>query len=291
MPTVLEPDLLRTFVAIADTGSFTAAGTRVHRTQSAVSMQIKRLEELVGRSLLERHARSVRLSKEGEQLLWHARRILQAHREALAVFDAVEIEGEITVGAPDDYASTFLPRVLADFAMAHPKAHVTVDCRSSEELVRAAAEGEVDLALVTQGYGDTGGTFVHREPLVWVGSGRHDVHEQRPLPLAMFSPGCHFRRYALEGLARAGIPSRVAYTSISIAGVLAAIAAGLAVGVLMRGTVPPHLRIVGRTEGLPDLPDAGIVVVRGSRERPAIFRLEAEIVEHFRAGRPLSAAA
>ena len=201
MLATLEPELLRSFVAIAETGSFTAAASRVHRTQSAVSMQIKRLEELLGRALFVREGRSVSLTRDGDTLLAHARRILRSHGEALAAFDRDALAGEVTIGAPDDYASTFLPRILARFAENHARVHVNVVCQPSVELLRRLAERTVDLALVTQGSGERGGTVVHHEPLVWVTSARHRVHEQEPLPLAIFEPGCSFRRAATESLA------------------------------------------------------------------------------------------
>ena len=160
MLATLEPELLRSFVAIAETGSFTAAAHRVHRTQSAVSMQIKRLEELLGRELFLREGRSVSITRDGELLLSHARRILHAHLEALAAFDRDQLAGDVTIGAPDDYASTFLPRILARFAETHARVHVNVVCQPSVDLLRLLADRAVDLALVTQGSGERGGTLL-----------------------------------------------------------------------------------------------------------------------------------
>src|SRR5918911_83027 len=135
----LEPEVLGGFVAIAETGSFTAAAKRVNRTQSAVSMQIKRLEENLGRELFTRDGRAVELTSDGEVLLGHARRILAVHREALAAFDRDALAGEVTIGAPDDYASTFLPRILARFARTHPRVQVNVVCRPSSSTSTAAS--------------------------------------------------------------------------------------------------------------------------------------------------------
>ena len=292
MLATLEPELLRSFVAIAETGSFTAAASRVHRTQSAVSMQIKRLEELLGRALFVREGRSVSLTRDGDTLLAHARRILRSHGEALAAFDRDALAGEVTIGAPDDYASTFLPRILARFAENHARVHVNVVCQPSVELLRRLAERTVDLALVSQGSGERGGTVVHHEPLVWVTSARHRVHEQEPLPLAIFEPGCSFRRAATESLATTGRATRIAYTSVSIAGILAALEAGLAVSVLMRSNVRPGLRILDQRDGFPPLPEAGITLQRASREpSPLIDRLEEAILGFFREGRPMGLAA
>ena len=292
MLATLEPELLRSFVAIAETGSFTAAAHRVHRTQSAVSMQIKRLEELLGRDLFLREGRSVSITRDGELLLSHARRILHAHLEALAAFDRDQLAGEVTIGAPDDYASTFLPRILARFGETHARVHVNVVCQPSVDLLRLLADRAVDLALVTQGSGERGGTLLHRQRLVWVTSATHRAHEQEPLPLAIFEPGCPFRRAAMEGLASADRAARIAYTSVSVAGIHAAIDAGLAVSVLLRSSVRPGQRILDQRDGFPPLPEAGITLQRASRDAsPLVDRLEEAIVGFFDEGRTIALAA
>ncbi len=292
MLATLEPELLRSFVAIAETGSFTAAAHRVHRTQSAVSMQIKRLEELLGRELFAREGRAVSLTRDGELLLGHARRILHAHVLALAAFDRSALAGEVTIGSPDDYASTFLPRILARFAESHARVHVNVVCQPSVELVRCLADRTVDLALVTQGSGERGGIVVHREPLVWVTSALHRAHEQEPLPLAVFQPSCLFRRLATESLAARGRATRIAYTSVSIAGVHAALDSGLAVSALLRSSVRPGQRVLDERDGFPPLPNIGITLQRASREpSPLIDRLEEAILDHFRTCQTLGVAA
>jgi DNA-binding transcriptional LysR family regulator len=292
MPPTLDPDLLRSFVAIAETGSFTAAAARVHRTQSAVSMQIKRLEETLGRSLFEREGRSVSLTLHGQILLDHARRILRAHQEAIAAFDGQAVQGHVTVGSPDDYASTFLPRILARFAQTHPKVHVEVVVDNSEELVEHLAAGRVDLALVTEGHGEPAGTVVHREPLVWVTSAHHRAHEQEPLPLAVFHPGCCFRRHATEQMAALGRPVRIAYTSLSIAGIYAALDAGLAVSVELRSSLRPGLRMLTAAEGFPPLPDIGITLQRSPQAIGRLIdRLERHMLDSFQTETPFVLAA
>lgn len=281
----LEPELLRSFVAIAESGSFTAAARRVNRTQSAVSMQIKRLEESLRRELFSRDGRGVALTADGEVLLDHARRILRLHREALAAFDDDALAGEVTFGSPDDYASTFLPRILARFGETHPKVQVNLVCRSSAELLGCLADGTVDLALITQGVGGSAGTLVHREPLLWVTSARHRAHERDPVPLALFEKDCCFRRWAPEALARVGRTSRVAYTSLSVAGVYAALDAGLAVSLLPRSNLRPGLRALGEAEGFPPLPEVGITLQRsGGADGPLLDRLERHVLESFPGG-------
>jgi DNA-binding transcriptional LysR family regulator len=288
----LEPELLRSFVAIAESGSFTTAARRVNRTQSAVSMQIKRLEESLRRELFSRDGRAVALTPDGEVLLDHARRILRMHREALAAFDDDALAGEVTLGSPDDYASTFLPRILARFGETHPKVQVNVVCRPSVELLGCLADGTVDLALITQGVGGTGGTLVHLEPLLWVTSAQHRAHERDPLPLALFEKDCCFRRWVTEALARMGRPARIAYTSLSVAGIYAALDAGLAVSALLRCNLRPGLRALGEAEGFPPLPEVGISLQRsGAADGPLLDRLERHVLDSFLANPGLAVAA
>jgi DNA-binding transcriptional LysR family regulator len=292
MPPALDTDLLRTFLAIAETGSFTHAAQRVGRTQSAVSMQIKRLEEQLGRSLLDRQSRVVVPTIHGELLLDHARRILKAHQEALAAFDDNQLEGHVTVGSPDDYASTFLPEILARFAQSHPRVLVNVVCEPSTLLVERLKDGSVDLALITEGNGEPGGVAVHREPLVWVGSAHHDAHLQEPLPLAVFHAGCCFRRWAIERIGLLGRRTRIAYSSLSIAGIYAALDAGLAVSALLRSNVRPGLRVLTEAEGFPSLPEVGITLQRSTEARGALIdRLEEHMLDSFRLAPAFSLAA
>lgn len=290
MTQLLEPELLRSFVAIAETGSFTLAALRVHRTQSAVSMQMRRLEDQLGRRLFEKAGRGIALSADGERLLAHARRVLRAHQETMAAFDEGALDGRVTLAAPDDYASTFLPAILARFSASHPRVEVEMVCEGSVVLVRKAAAGEIDLALVTEGCGEAGGTLVHREKLVWAASSAHDVHEREPLPLALFHHGCGFRRAALERLAQAGRPCRIAYTSLSIAGLHAAVAAGLAVAVMARTSLREGMRVLDERHGLPSLPDFGIVMIRRPGAPSAVLdALETHIRDSFRVPPPIAA--
>lgn len=278
---VLEPDLLQSFVAIADTGSFTEAARRVRRTQSAVSMQMKRLEELIGRPVFARNGRAVQLTADGELLLGHARRILRTHREALAAFDPSELQGTVTIGTPDQYAGAFLPEILARFAETHPAVTVEVVCDLTTNLLTRLADGAIDLALVTHGYADDGGTVLHREPLVWVTSARHCAHEQTPVPLALLHPGCNYRRWALDALAGADRPYRLAYTSMSWAGIEAALRAGLAVTVMPRSSVGAGMRVLGERDGFPPLPSYQVALKRTERRSRVLDRLEQHILESF----------
>lgn len=292
MPRQLDLDLLRSFVAIADHGSLRAAAERVGRSQSAVSMQMQKLEQAVGRALFVRRGRGLAFTADGHLLLDHARRLLQVHAEALAVFDDNPLEGDVRIGAPDDYASTFLPRILARFAETHPLVRVELVCEPSEQLIARIARGSVDLALVTRGTGEPDGELLHREPVVWVGSTRHEVHLRDPLPIACFASSCCFRQAATERLAAIGRRFRIAYTSMSIAGIYAALDAGLAVAPVTRNTLRPGFRVLGEQEGLPPLPDAEILLLRGGeRSTVLVDRLQAHIRDSFRSPLPQGLAA
>ncbi len=284
MPRIIEPELLETFLAIAETGRFTQAAKRVHRTQSAVSMQMKRLEAVIGRPLFERDGRLLRLSDDGEVLLGHARRVLRAHQQALAAFSPSELSGSIRIGSPDEYAISFLPRILTDFTKDHPLVHVEVVCKTSERLLEEVNAGALDIILCTHGYApDNEGVELFSEPLVWVSCAAHDVHEQRPIPLALFHPGCRFRDAALHALAKSALDYRVSYTSMSLSGIEAAVAGGLAVAVLPRANVRDSMRVLGPEDGYPALPDYQIAMHRAAHATSLVHdRLDEQIRARFR---------
>ncbi len=286
MPLHLDNELLRTFVAIADTGGFTPAASRVHRTQSAVSMQMKRLEDALGRALFQRDGRGVALSADGEALLAYARRLLKLHDEALAALTRPEMVGTVRLGTPDDYVDRFLPGILVHFAESYPRVHVEVLCESSLNLRPLVAAGELDLALITATPGQEDGEVLRREPLVWATAERHCAHEADPLPLALFQKGCVFREWAVTALGRTGRAYRIAYSSPSIAGVLAAVNAGLAVTVLGRSLLPPGVRVLGAEEGFPPLPTAAITLHQGPRPTAVSECFAQYVREGLRADEP-----
>jgi DNA-binding transcriptional LysR family regulator len=288
---MLDPDLLRTFTAIVDTGGFTAAAEAIHKTQSAVSLQMRRLEEAVGRPLFEKSGRGVKLTKDGERLLPHARRILAAEREALAAFAEPDAEGRVVIGAPDDYATHFIPRVLPRFREAYPKIEVEIVAGPSGELTRRVEAGELDLALVTEPADRRprgGAILLQRELAIWIASARHQVHEEDPLPLALHAEPCPHRRAALEALDGIGRRYRFAYTSVSSAGIIAAVREGLAVGVVSAANAGEDHRRLGPDDGFPVLPAFSIVLRRrpGRKGRDRLDRLQAHIVEAFKTPLP-----
>lgn len=291
MVAYIDPDQLRTFIAIAENGSFTRAADVVAKTQSAVSMQMRRLEERIGKPLFEREGRASRLSAEGERLLPYARRIMKLQAETVAAFVDDAGTGTVRLGTPDDYAA-FLPEILGRFSASRPLAELTVTCAPTPMLVQAVHHDEIDIAIVTHvpARGHQMPLIVRREPLFFVTSERHNVHEEDPLPLALGSFHCDWRRTALSCLAEVGRANRVAFSSWNASAVSAAVLAGLAVSVLPHSAVIPGMRILGLEDGFPLLPFAEIGVLRSaSAETP----LADALVEHILAslGAPVIAAA
>ena len=255
----LEIGLLRTFVAVAHTRSFTRAAERLNRVQSAISMQIKRLEEIVGARLFERSRRSVRLTRDGEQLLAHANRLIRLNELALADLGRPSVTGRIRLGVTDTSAMYLRP-ILARFAEAFPLTEFEISCARSWEALDALEADEVDLALVTQPCGRSGGRTVRREPLRWVAAKSSPVAEMDPLPLAIFAQGCIYRRAILEALDACGRNWRLAYSSPSRDVLRMAVETGLVVTVLPDSLIGPGLRRLGEKDGLPALPEMEILL-------------------------------
>jgi DNA-binding transcriptional LysR family regulator len=266
MTQMLDIDQLRTFVAIAETGSFTRAGDVVSKTQSAVSMQMKRLEERVGRGVFERDGRTPRLTEDGERLLDYARRIVRLSRECMTTFAESELVGRVRFGLPDDYAERYLPELLASFSRSNPRAEVTVLCEPTSVLVERMRAGELDLAIITHVDGHGSSEVVRAEQLLWVTSARHDVHEETSLPLALGPPTCIWRHAAIDALEGAGRPFRILYVSGFSPAVAAAVLAGLAVAVLPESAVRSGMRILGARDGFPPLPFCRIGLMQGRVE-------------------------
>jgi DNA-binding transcriptional LysR family regulator len=268
MKAPLDLDQLQTFIMIADTGSFTRAADEVHRTQSAVSMQMRRLEERIGKPLFEKEGRLNRLSEEGERLLGYARRLIHLNRETLSAFDDARLEGVIRIGTPDDYADRFLPEIMARFSRSNPKVELTVICEPTPGLVDHIKRGNLDLALVT--HNDTRGQseVVRREPLLWVSSANHATHEQEILPMAFGRPTCIWRRAACDLLDDMNREYRVLFSSFSATVITAAVLSGLAISVLPECALRPGMRVLGEADGFGALPECKIGIMRGHTTRP-----------------------
>jgi DNA-binding transcriptional LysR family regulator len=260
---ILEPDLLKAFIAVADQRSFTRAATMLNRTQSAVSMQIKRLEGRLGVELFHRTKVKVDLSSAGEGLLGYARRILVLNDEAIGRLREHKIEGMVRLGVMDDYGAFVVPALLSSFVTGYPRVHVEMETGLTAAMTSRLGEA-FDLVIAMHPQGRRNGEFLRREQAVWATGASHPVEELDPLPVALYPQGCLFRKWAIEALDSAKRPWRLAFVSHSL-GVVEAIAAqGLAVTVVKAGTFPSRLRPLSDHDGMPRLPAADICLHRAS---------------------------
>jgi DNA-binding transcriptional LysR family regulator len=250
---MLDTDQLRSFLAIVDTGSFTRAAERVNKTQSAVSMHVRRLEEQLGCALFVKQGRGARLSEEGEKLIDYARRIMQIEAGALAALSRKGLSGRVRLGIPDDYAEFFLADILRRYYQEHPAVEVSVACENSVGLAAQVRAGALDLAVVTDGEGIENIEPIREEQLVWVASRRCQIDPSAPISLAMGSPTCIWRRMAEEALSACNRETRSLLVSKNFSAIGPIVRAGLAVTVLPRDAVPADLRILGPEAGLPPL--------------------------------------
>jgi DNA-binding transcriptional LysR family regulator len=257
----LDFDLLRTFVAIADAGSLTRAAAEVGRTQSAISMQLKRIEEIVDGAVLVRTARGVELTSRGDRLLSHARRLVRAHDEALVDVTGRGLTGSVRIGCPEDYCTEFLPVVLRAIAAQHPRVALEVVCAPTPLLEKMLDARRVDVALISLAAEGNLERVIRWEDLVWIASQDFYRPSDGPLQIALSVPETLDHQAARRALDCANVSYRVAYESVSKDGLLAIVRAGIAVAVLTRGAVPADLRILPDAEMLPPLPHVGIAVV------------------------------
>jgi len=272
MAAPLDLDQLQTFCAIADCGSFTEAARRVHKTQSAVSMQIKRLEERLKHALFVREGRTVSLTSEGDALYTRARRMLRINAEILDAFSDDDLVGNIRFGVPDDYAVRLLPIVLSSFQRTHPRIAVDVKCMASEDLLNGMRTGRFDLIVFSQGTLHEFGELFRTEKMHWVASHGGRALADDPLPLACGPQTCCWRGDAVDGLNRLGKDYRIAYTSSDATSISSAVLADLAVGVLPESACQPGMRIVDeQAHGLPRLRDAQIALMRASNAYGGIY--------------------
>ncbi len=285
LPAGLDPDLLRAFTYIAEEGSFTRAARRVGRTQSAVSMQVQRLEALLGQRLLSRgKGGSVQLTPHGQFLLQRARELLALNDEIWTSFRAPTVYGTVRLGTPDDYALRYLPQILKRFAESHPAVQVEVLCLPSNDLVDRLRAGELDLTLCSDGHAPIGWPVVPlwRGPLTWVTSVGHAPQRLDPLPVALAGEHCTWAMAAIRALEGVGRRYRVAYRSTTQLGTHAPVLAGLAVTVSTISWLPDGLRPVRPEEGLPALLEFGILMLRNPNERqPVTDALASYIAETF----------
>lgn len=277
---MLDLELLRSFVSVVDAGGFTRAGERVHRTQSTVSQQIRRLEESLGCHLLHRNG-SVTPTEQGERLLSYARRILALAQEAREAVARPTGDGVVRLGLPEDFAAYRLTELLADFARTRPGLQLDVRCGLSAAMRRALERGELDLALYKRDAGEKGGIAAWPEQLHWVVSRKRPTDLDRdPLPLVMSEHGCVYRARMIHAVEAAGRSWHIAYTSPNLPGIQAAVSVGLGISILPKVAVLPEHRVLKASEGFPPVSSTEIALVAAADASPATRRL-AEVLAAF----------
>lgn len=284
-PRNLDLDLLRTFATVADLGTVTGASQRLAYSQSAVSMQLERLERQLELTLTRKAGRGIALTGDGERLLGYARRLLALNDQTLADLRSRPVTGVVRLGIPTDYAFMLTP-VLSHFAQAYPDVELRVQDGLSVDLVASLRAGDLDLCVVTRQRNSPGGEVLHREPLLWVAGRAAPPVSEDPIPLAFYPEGKDvLRERALAALEAAGRGARIVYTSRSASGLRPAVDAGLAIMVLPRNQVTPDMRVLGPQDGLPELPSIEIALHR-PRGRPPepVSRLSALLEQQLKGG-------
>jgi len=274
----MDIDLLRCFVTIAEMRSFTRAAAALLRSQSTISTQIRRLEELAGQTLLQRSPQDVLLTRAGEDFLGYARRIVALHDEALDVINAQTVSGPVRLAVMDDYATIVLPETLASFARSHPNVELEVTTGFTRDLLNRLGE-EFDLVLATQKAGDGRGEVLRTERTAWACSDRHHFALTDPLLLALLKAPNMYREWALAALNDAGLNWRILFSSSSIGAVEAMAASGAILTVVKAGTARAGLRLLGTADGLPALPASEIALhVAPGRSGAAVRALSAFLI-------------
>lgn len=258
----LDSDLLRTFLAIIDAGSISAGAARIGRSQSAVSLQVKRLESILGKPVFERHGRGVIISATGEKLEPTARRAVSLLDRSLAEIKSDELAGVIRLGIPDDHSQIVLADIIAEFSKRHPLVELDVRCASGAGFRHAISGGTLDLAIYEVETVASYMEVLRDEKTFWVSSRFHTAHELEPLPVALFDRDCWWRDAALNTLRRSGLAYRVVLSSESVSGVAAAIKAGIAVGLLGQSSIDRGFRILKVPKAFTEMPTSKLVLER-----------------------------
>jgi DNA-binding transcriptional LysR family regulator len=265
--TDLDMDLLRAFVTVVDTGGFTAAGAKLGRTQAAMSIRIKRLEELLERRVFDRGSRLPSLTSDGELLLSYARQILKLNDETVQRFTEPDTEGELRLGVAEYFVPQHLPGILSRFAQTHPRVHIQVKVGLNDSLFEAQQRGELDGVIALCSSVGPGGRLLRRERLLWVCARDFRIDAAAPLPICTLPPPCVFRSRGLAALEGLGRSWRVLYTSESIIGITAAVRAGLGVAVLPESCMTEGLRSLSVADGYPELEEIELMLFGESPER------------------------
>ncbi|MDE7567142.1 transcriptional regulator LrhA [Enterobacter hormaechei] len=277
----LDLDLLRTFVAVADLNTFAAAAAAVCRTQSAVSQQMQRLEQLVGKELFARHGRNKLLTEHGIQLLGYARKILRFNDEACMSLMFSNLQGVLTLGASDESADTILPFLLNRISSVYPKLALDVSVKRNAFMVEMLKENEVDLVVTTHRPGQYDCLTLRTSPTHWYCAAEYVLQKGEPIPLVLLNDPSPFRDMVLTALNEASIPWRLAYVASTLPAVRAAVKAGLGVTARPVEMMSPDLRVLGQSEGLPSLPDTEYLLCHNAASNNELAKVVFEAMENY----------
>lgn len=275
---------LECFLAVTETGSFTRAADKVVRTQSAVSQQISKLENQIGKSLFKR-GRDLTLTSDGEILLTYARKIVQLNRDAMDRFKQPELQGEVRFGLPEDFASVFLSEVLTEYAALHPRILLNIECDLTLNLFERFKKKEFDLVLIKMNKPEDfpSGMDVWSETLEWVGSQELlELDDDQPVPLVLSPQPCVYRARAINSLEKKNKKWRIVFSSHSYAGTIAAVRAGMGLTVLPRNMIPSYLEIVRKNTNIPNLDDTHISLLKHHDKNLAVNSFEKFVVERLK---------
>lgn len=277
----LDLDLLRTFVAVADLNTFAAAAAAVCRTQSAVSQQMQRLEQLVGKELFARHGRNKLLTEHGIQLLGYARKILRFNDEACMSLMFSNLQGVLTLGASDESADTILPFLLNRISSVYPKLALDVSVKRNAFMVEMLNEHKVDLVVTTHRPGQFDCLTLRTSPTHWYCAAEYVLQKGEPVPLVLLDDPSPFRDMVLTALNEANIPWRLAYVASTLPAVRAAVKAGLGVTARPVEMMSPDLRVLGKSDGLPALPDKEYLLCHNSSSHNELAKVVFEAMENY----------
>lgn len=277
----LDLDLLRTFVAVADLNTFAAAAAAVCRTQSAVSQQMQRLEQLVGKELFARHGRNKLLTEHGIQLLGYARKILRFNDEACMSLMFSNLQGVLTLGASDESADTILPFLLNRVSSVYPKLALDVSVKRNAFMIEMLKENEVDLVVTTHRPGQFDCLTLRTSPTHWYCAAEYVLQKGEPIPLVLLDDPSPFRDMVLTVLNKANIPWRLAYVASTLPAVRAAVKAGLGVTARPVEMMSPDLRVLGKSDGLPALPETEYLLCHNAASNNELAKVVFEAMENY----------
>ncbi|KZB69896.1 MULTISPECIES: LysR substrate-binding domain-containing protein [Thalassospira] len=278
----LDLDLARTFVAICETGNFSRAAEKVHRSASAISLQVKKLETMIGRELFKRETRKVTVTEDGEILLGYARRLLKLNDEAMSHFHAPEFSGTVRLGVPNDTGVVVIPEILKRFAQTHPHVDIDVNLGPTRTLRERVETGDLDIAVFSYNAELDHQPPIHAEPLVWLGARHGSAIDKRPLPVSMAEPGCYWRTVALKALDDAGMDYRIAYTSEFCQAQIAAVRADLAIAAVPISVISDDLVHLGPAHGLPEIGEYRMTLAKRHGHGPVEDALAEHVIAGFR---------